>query len=120
MDSFQSSRDVILRTEHWAEAVRFYRSALGLPIVYEHATMIGFETGSFRLYVENGKEHGPVFEFLVPDVEATKRRLLEAGCTIVEQDSAVPRCYIKDPYGLVFNIGRAVAVPTCESRASAE
>jgi len=69
--------------------------------------MVGFETGSFRLYVEKGAEHGPVFEFLVSDVEVAKRQLLEAGCTIVEEDPALPRCYIRDPYGLVFNIGQA-------------
>ena len=102
--SFKSSRDAILRTEKWPEVVNFYDSVLGLPIVYQDATIVGFETGSFRLYVEKGKEHGPVFEFLVPNVEAAKRKLLETGCTIVEEDPALPRCYIRDPYGLVFNL----------------
>jgi predicted enzyme related to lactoylglutathione lyase len=104
-DSFKSSRAVIIRTEKWSEAIQFYRSVLGLPVTYEDATLVGFETGSFRLYVEKGKEHGPVFEFLVADVQAAKKQLLKAGCTIVEEDPAVPRVYIKDPYGLVFNIG---------------
>jgi predicted enzyme related to lactoylglutathione lyase len=105
--SFKSTRDVILRTEKWSEVVSFYGSVLGFPIASQDATMIGFETGSFRLYVEKGKPHGPVFEFHVPDVEAAKRKLLTAGCTIVEEDASVPRCYIRDPYGLVFNIGQA-------------
>jgi len=104
---FNSTRDVILRTEKWSEAIAFYGSVLGLPIAHQDATIVGFETGSFRLYVEKGKEHGPVFEFLVLNVEAAKRQLLEAGCTIVEEDPSVPRCYIRDPYGLVFNIGQA-------------
>jgi predicted enzyme related to lactoylglutathione lyase len=107
--SFKSSRDVILRTEKWSDVVHFYGSVLGLPIACEDARIIGFETGSFRLYVEKGKEHGPVFEFLVRDVDAAKGKLLEAGCTIVEEDPSVPRCYIRDPYGLVFNIGPASA-----------
>jgi hypothetical protein len=68
---------------------------------------MGFETGSFCLYVEKGKAHGPVFEFLVPDVEEAKRRLVAAGCTVQEEDASIPRCYIRDPYGIVFNIGRA-------------
>jgi predicted enzyme related to lactoylglutathione lyase len=107
--SFKSSRDVILRTEKWSDVVHFYGSVLGLPIACEDAKIIGFETGSFRLYVEKDKEHGPVFEFLVPDLDAAKGKLLEAGCTIVEEDPSVPRCYIRDPYGLVFNIGPASA-----------
>jgi catechol 2,3-dioxygenase-like lactoylglutathione lyase family enzyme len=106
-DSFKSSRDVIVRTGKWSDAVSFYGSVLGLPTAYEDAIMVGFETGSFRLYVEKGPEHGPVFEFLVPDVDAAKHKLLEAGCTLVEEDPALPRCYIKDPFGLVFNIGRS-------------
>ena len=66
--------------------------------------LMGFETGAFCLYVENGDRTGPVFDFLVPDMKAAKNRLLAAGCTIVEEDPALPRCYIKDPFGLVFNI----------------
>jgi len=104
---YDSTRDVILRTGKWPDVVSFYGSVLGLPIAYQDNSMVGFETGSFRLYVEKGAEHGPVFEFLVSDVEVAKRQLLEAGCTIVEEDPALPRCYIRDPYGLVFNIGQA-------------
>jgi hypothetical protein len=40
----------------------------------------------------------------VPDLQAAKSALLSAGCTLLEEDPAVPRCYIRDPYGLVFNI----------------
>jgi catechol 2,3-dioxygenase-like lactoylglutathione lyase family enzyme len=107
--TFRSSRDVIIRTDAWAEAQRFYGSVLGLPVAYESETIIGFETGAFRLYVEKGKKHGPVFEFLVPDVQAAKHRLVSAGCTIEEENASVPRCYIRDPYGVVFNIGSAGA-----------
>jgi len=64
---------------------------------------MGFETGASCLYVEKDDEHGPVFEFLVPDVEAAKRRLVDAGCTIVEENASVPRCYVRDPHGVVFN-----------------
>jgi predicted enzyme related to lactoylglutathione lyase len=104
---FKSTRDVILRTEMWHEVVQFYGSVLGLPIASEDASMVGFETGSFRLYIEKGTEHGPVFEFLVHDVAGAKQRLLAAGCTIVEENPSVPRCYIRDPFGLVFNVGQS-------------
>jgi catechol 2,3-dioxygenase-like lactoylglutathione lyase family enzyme len=105
--AFSSTREVILRTDRWSEAVAFYTSVLALPIAYQDKKIVGFETGSFRLYVEKGDEHGPVFEFLVLNVNAAKHQLLQAGCTIVEEDPSVPRCYMRDPYGLVFNIARA-------------
>jgi hypothetical protein len=59
------------------------------------------------LYVEKGDDHGPVFEFLVPEVQHAKRELVKAGCVMVEEDSSLPRCYLRDPFGLVFNIGQA-------------
>ena len=103
-DSFRSTREVILRTEAWDQATAIYGSVLGLPVSYRSDQLVGFETGSFCLYVERGAAHGPVFEFLVDDVGAAKERLVAAGCTVVEEDASVPRCYIRDPYGFVFNL----------------
>jgi hypothetical protein len=80
-------------------------------VVYRSEDLVGFETGSFLPYLERTKSsesgHGPVFEFLVPDLAAARQRLLAAGCVIEEENSSVPRCYIRDPFGLVFNIGQA-------------
>lgn len=103
----KSSRDVIVRTEALADAERFYGTVLGFNVASRGATMVGYETGSFCLYVEKGPGHGPVFEFLVADVEATKTRLIAAGCTLVEEDRSVPKCYVRDPFGVTFNIGKA-------------
>ncbi|HTX99816.1 MAG TPA: VOC family protein [Bacteroidota bacterium] len=102
---YTSTREVIIRTNNFDEAVRFYGGDLGLPISHRGDSLVGFETGSFCLYVEKGRNHGPVFEFLVPDVQETKRKLVSAGCKVLEEDPSVPRCYMEDPYGLVFNIG---------------
>lgn len=104
--SIQSSRDIIIRTNDWEEAKKFYETVLGLPVTHRSESMMGFETGAFCLYVEKGKDHGPVHEFLVPDVQATKLKLVANGCTVVEEDASVPRCYIRDPFGLVFNVGQ--------------
>jgi hypothetical protein len=30
-----------------------------------------------------------------------------AGCTLIEEDASVPRCYVRDPFGVVLNIGDA-------------
>jgi len=106
-NEFRASRDIIVRTENWSKALKFYGSVLGLPIADQGETIVGFEAGAFCLYVEQGKEHGPVFEFLVPDIQAAKRKLVAAGCTVVEENPKVPRCYIRDPYGVVFNVGQS-------------
>jgi catechol 2,3-dioxygenase-like lactoylglutathione lyase family enzyme len=103
-DKFRSTREVIVRTRALEEATEFYSSVLGLPTTFRSDSIVGFETGEFCLYIENGAAHGPVFEFLVPDIAAAKSRLLAAGCVVQEEDAAVPRCYIRDPYGVVFNL----------------
>jgi len=107
MDGFRSTRDIILRTEVMGEATHFYEKVLGLPVSLRRDGLVGFETGSFQLFVEQGAPaHGPVFEFRVPDVAAAKARLVAAGCAVVEEDPRVPRCYLRDPYGLVFNLNQ--------------
>jgi predicted enzyme related to lactoylglutathione lyase len=106
-ESMRSSSDIIIRTGAWAQATAFYESVLGLAVAHRSENLVGFNTGAFCLYVEKGQNHGPVFEFLVSDVEAAKMKLLAAGCTVQEEDPSVPRCYIRDPYGLVFNIAKA-------------
>jgi catechol 2,3-dioxygenase-like lactoylglutathione lyase family enzyme len=104
---FRSSRDVIIQTNHLAEATEFYEKTLGFSISQRTPNLVGFETGAFCLYVEEGNRPGPVFDFLVPDMEAAKSRLLAAGCTVIEENPAIPRCYIQDPFGVVFNIEQA-------------
>lgn len=74
-NAFKASRDIIIRTETGPEALKFYGSVLGLPITDQGETIAGFETGSFCLYVEQGKEHGPVFDFLVPDFKPPSEHL---------------------------------------------
>jgi len=109
MSHIRSSRDVIIRTPNWSEAVRFYEVVFGFAASSRTESLVGFETGALRLYVEAGPAHGPVFDFLVADVAATRAQLLAAGCTLIEEDASVPRCYLRDPFGIVFNVGRASA-----------
>lgn len=103
----KSSRDVIIQTNDWPRAIEFYETTMGFPVTHRSANILGFETGSFCLYVEKGSEPGPVFDFLVPDMGETKNRLVAAGCKVIDENPAVPRCYLKDPFGLVFNIEQA-------------
>lgn len=103
----KSSRDVIIQVDDWPRAVEFYEKTMGFPVTHQSPKVLGFETGSFCLYVEKGSQPGPVFDFLVPDMRETKDRLVAAGCTIIDENPAVPRCYLKDPFGLVFNIEQA-------------
>ena len=109
MKKFASTRDIIIHTGKFEEAVRFYEQTLALPVTMKSDKLVGFETGSFQLFVDgrDSLRMGPVFEFCVADVAKAKQQLLAAGCVVVAEDASVPRCYIKDPHGLVFSLTTA-------------
>jgi catechol 2,3-dioxygenase-like lactoylglutathione lyase family enzyme len=99
-----SSRDVLIQTDKLDEAIHFYKSVLGLRVTHQSETLVGFETGSFCLYVDKAPAYGPVFEFCVADFQAAKKKLIAAGCRLENEDPSVPRCYMRDPFGLIFNL----------------
>jgi catechol 2,3-dioxygenase-like lactoylglutathione lyase family enzyme len=99
-----STTDVILRTGRIEDAKAFYHGILGFPIATDSERMVGFETGGLTFYFERGEANGAVFEFEVEDVTAAKEHLLAHGCVLVEEDPELPRCYLRDPFGLTFNV----------------
>ncbi len=100
----RSGRDVICRARDLGAVKAYYAGELGLPIVLDTDTMVGFDTGELTLYYERGEPGPPVFDFFVDDVRTSKNRLITAGCELVEEDPSVPRVYLRDRFGLVFNI----------------
>ena len=101
-----STRDVILQADRFDEAIIFYRDVLGFEQTTDEAALAGFETGSFTLYVEPGSSSGPVFEIEFDDPDDAKELLTAHGCEIIDENPSLPRCYVRDPYGLVFNIAQ--------------
>jgi catechol 2,3-dioxygenase-like lactoylglutathione lyase family enzyme len=100
----KSSRDVLIQTTKMDAAAIFYEKVLGFQVFERNDQLIGFETGSFRFFIDKGNTYGPVFEFYVPDLQQAKKTLVENGCLIEVEDPKVPRCYVRDPYGLIFNL----------------
>ncbi|MBI2845393.1 MAG: hypothetical protein HYX86_02480 [Chloroflexi bacterium] len=47
---------------------------------------------------------GPVFEFIVADLEEAKGELLAAGCQVVRWEGKGRPCYMRDPFGFTFNL----------------
>jgi len=47
-----------------------------------------------------------VLEVSIGDVEAAKRRLVAAGAVVVKDEPEFPRTYVRDPYGLVYNLAK--------------
>jgi catechol 2,3-dioxygenase-like lactoylglutathione lyase family enzyme len=100
----RATNEVIFRARDLEKVRAYYEGVLGFPIVLEKDGMIGFDSGALNLYFERGEPNGAVFEYAVEDLQRAKNDLVAAGCTIVEENPAVPRVYLRDPFGLVFNI----------------
>jgi len=85
-------------------AVEFYQSVMELELVSRKRDSAEFKTGQFRLFLDKGASMGPIFEFLVPNVEVAKKQLLKVGCKIIRWEGKGGCCYMRDPFGFVFNL----------------
>jgi hypothetical protein len=97
-------RDIIFETEDPQKAAAFYVSQLGFEVTDSKPDLISLHGNHINMFIERGPALGPVFEITVDHVEAAKERLVANGCVVVKDEPAFPRCYVKDPYGLIYNL----------------
>lgn len=87
-------------------AAAFYVEHLGFTITDDNPKMVALHGEQINLFIEPGAPLGPVLEVTVGDVEEAKVRLVKSGCEIVKDEPDFPRCYVKDPYGLIYNLSK--------------
>ena len=66
--------------------------------------MIGLHGEHINLFIERGPILGPVLEVTVESVEEARLRLTASGCEMVKDEPDFPRCYMKDPFGSIYNL----------------
>jgi predicted enzyme related to lactoylglutathione lyase len=96
--------DILIQAQDPKKAASFYVQQLGFAITGETPEMMSLHGQHINLFIERGPVLGPVLEVTVPDVAQAKRQLLKSGCEIVKDDPDFPRCYVKDPFGLIYNL----------------
>jgi predicted enzyme related to lactoylglutathione lyase len=96
--------DLLIQAPDPKRAAQFYVDHLGFTITDEQPNMISLHGQHINFFIERGPPVGSVLEVTVTDVEAAKRRLVKNGCQIVKDEPEVPRCYLRDPYGVVYNL----------------
>ena len=97
-------KDILIQAPDPKKASSFYVDHLGFEITGEEPEMISLHGRHINLFIERGPALGPVLEVTVDSVEAAKLRLTKTGCEVIKNEPDFPRCYIKDPYGLVYNL----------------
>jgi hypothetical protein len=96
--------DILIQAQDPKAAASFYVGQLGFEVTGEAPSMISLHGEHINLFIERGPALGTVLEVSVGDVEEAKRRLVSNGCEIIKDEPAFPRCYVKDPFGLVYNL----------------
>jgi catechol 2,3-dioxygenase-like lactoylglutathione lyase family enzyme len=101
---FKFSRCFALQTPDIESALKFYRDFIGLELVERTDDITEFRAGQFRFFLDKGPSMGPIMEYVVENLESAKEEMLAAGCQIIRWDGKGKPCYMKDPFGLIFNV----------------
>lgn len=104
------SPNVAVRTKRFSEAVDFYERVLGFENRSTDPTLSDHDADPFNLFViEDAEVRGPVMELFVDDLEAARDYLVAAGCEVVRWRGEGQDCYIRDPFGVTYNLWKASA-----------
>lgn len=98
------STDILIQAPDPKKAALFYVQQLGFEVTDENPNMISLHGKHINMFIERGPALGPVLEVTVDSVAEAKARLVKNGCAIVKDEPDFPRCYVKDPFGLIYNL----------------
>jgi catechol 2,3-dioxygenase-like lactoylglutathione lyase family enzyme len=101
---FKLSRCISLRHPARDHVVKFYKNVLGFEVVDKIGEASELNTDPIRFFVDQAEPRELVLELLVPDLEAARIELVEAGCRVVKWEGKGKDCYIRDPFGTTFNL----------------
>ena len=96
--------DILIQAPSPETAAAFYVEELGFTVTGETPELVSLHGNHINLFIERGPTLGPVLEIFVEDVEAARARLVGKGCRVVKSEPEFPRCYVEDPFGLVYNV----------------
>ena len=97
-------KDILIQAKDPMKAANFYVKALGFEITDKNPKMVGLHGENINLFIEPGPALGPVLEVTVKSVKEAKASLKKKGCRVIKDEPEFPRCYVKDPYGLIYNL----------------
>ncbi len=96
--------DILIQAPDPMEAADFYVKELGFKVTDKKPNMVSLHGKNINFFIERGHSLGPVLEVTVKSVKEAKTRLKKKGCRIVKDEPEFPRCYVRDPHGLIYNL----------------
>lgn len=98
--------DILIQSEDPQSAASWYVEQLGFEITGDSPDMMSLHGPKINLFIERGPKLGPVLEVHVGQVAEARRRLVANGCEVVKDEPDFPRCYVRDPFGLIYNLSK--------------
>ncbi|WP_197489774.1 VOC family protein [Rossellomorea aquimaris] len=104
--NYTVSKNIGFQVENVEEAKLFYENVLGLKHPEQSfVNEVEFRTDNNSIFLIKGTENlGPVMEIFVNNLEEAKNHLLTNGFEIVRWEGKGKDCYVKDPFGMIFNV----------------
>jgi catechol 2,3-dioxygenase-like lactoylglutathione lyase family enzyme len=96
--------DILIQAKDPLKAAAFYVTELGFEITDQQPNMVSLHGKNINFFIEKGPALGPVLEVTVESVKKAKASLKKKGCRIIKDEPDFPRCYVKDPNGLIYNL----------------
>ncbi len=99
------SPNVAVRTDRYQEALDFYSNVFGFENRSQDPDLGDFDASPLRLFViEDSELSGLVHELFVEDLETARDELVNAGCEVIRWRGKGQDCYLRDPFGVVYNL----------------
>lgn len=103
---FRSNSEIAVHVANLEKAEYFYGEVLGFRLLAKTTRQLEFDTGKLRLYVN--LDSRPLASFVpsfdVADREAAREYLEGAGCKPVHIATHPGLYYMRDPFGLLFDM----------------
>jgi hypothetical protein len=96
--------DILIQAEDPMKAASFYVTELGFEITEKTSNLVSIHGKNINLFIERGPALGPVLEVTVKSVQIARANLTKKGCEIIKDEPNFPRCYVRDPNGLIYNL----------------
>lgn len=103
---FRANNEVAVHVPDLDRAAHFYGDVLGFRLLGRNERQLEFDAGALRLYVnlDNRPLNSYVPSLDVADREAAREYLSAMGCKPVHNPSHPGSYYMRDPFGLVFDL----------------
>jgi predicted enzyme related to lactoylglutathione lyase len=101
---FKLSRCICLQHPAKDKIVEFYRKVFGLAVAEDKGDMAEIAGDPIRFFIDRAEPRELILEFVVDDLEAARDHLMAAGCRVIRWEGKGKTCYMRDPFGTLFNL----------------